>query len=109
MKERPGGELRTEFRMRHADNSYRWFELEARQRPRATTARVRCVGLMREVTDAKRAQERLMHDAVHDSLTGLPNRELFLDRLAGRHHPRHAGGPGAPGACCSSTSTGSRA
>ena len=34
------------------------------------------------MTDAKRAQERLMHDAVHDSLTGLPNRELFLDRLA---------------------------
>jgi diguanylate cyclase (GGDEF)-like protein len=34
------------------------------------------------VTDAKRAQERLLHDAVHDSLTGLPNRELFLDRLA---------------------------
>ena len=43
---------------------------------------LRCVGLMREVTDAKRAQERLLHDAVHDSLTGLPNRELFLDRLA---------------------------
>jgi diguanylate cyclase (GGDEF)-like protein len=37
---------------------------------------------VREVTDAKRAQERLMHDAVHDSLSGLPNRELFLDRLA---------------------------
>ena len=37
---------------------------------------------MREVTDAKRAQERLLHDAVHDSLSGLPNRELFLDRLA---------------------------
>jgi diguanylate cyclase (GGDEF)-like protein len=37
--------------------------------------------LVRDVTDEKRAQERLMHDAVHDSLTGLPNRELFLDRL----------------------------
>jgi diguanylate cyclase (GGDEF)-like protein len=40
------------------------------------------VGLVREVTDTKRAQERLLHDAVHDSLSGLPNRELFLDRLA---------------------------
>ncbi len=27
------------------------------------------------------SEERLLHDAVHDSLTGLPNRELFFDRL----------------------------
>ena len=27
------------------------------------------------------AEERLLHDAVHDNLTGLPNRELFFDRL----------------------------
>jgi diguanylate cyclase (GGDEF)-like protein/PAS domain S-box-containing protein len=82
IKERPDGELRTEFRMRHADNSYRWFELEAAAVPAADRRNVRCVGLIREVTDSKRAQERLMHDAVHDSLSGLPNRELFLDRLA---------------------------
>ena len=29
----------------------------------------------------KTALERLLHDAVHDNLTGLPNREMFLDRL----------------------------
>jgi diguanylate cyclase (GGDEF)-like protein len=29
----------------------------------------------------KTAEERLLHDAVHDNLTGLPNRQLFLDRL----------------------------
>ena len=42
---------------------------------------MRCVGLMRDITGLKRSHERLMHDAVHDSLTGLPNRELFMDRL----------------------------
>ena len=82
VKERSGGEMRIEFRMRHVDNSYRWFELEAASPPTSDRRNVLCVGLVREVTDAKRAQERLMHDAVHDSLTGLPNRELFLDRLA---------------------------
>ncbi len=82
VKERSGGEMRIEFRMRHVDNSYRWFELEAASAPTSDRRNLRCVGLVREVTDAKRAQERLLHDAVHDSLTGLPNRELFLDRLA---------------------------
>ena len=49
---------------------------------------MRCVGLVRDVTDAKRAHERLLHDAVHDSLTGLPNRELVLDRLGVAVEPR---------------------
>ena len=82
VQERGGGELRIEFRMRHADNSYRWFELEAASVPSQDRRAVRCVGLLREVTESKRAQDRLLHDAVNDSLTGLPNRELFLDRLA---------------------------
>jgi diguanylate cyclase (GGDEF)-like protein/PAS domain S-box-containing protein len=82
VKDRAGGEMRIEFRMRHEDNSYRWLELEAAGVPSADRRNLRCVGLLREVTDAKRAQERLMHDAEHDSLSGLPNRELFLDRLA---------------------------
>jgi diguanylate cyclase (GGDEF)-like protein len=82
VKERGGGEIAIDLRMRHMDNSYRWFDLEAASIPASDPRAVRCVGLMREVTDAKRAQDRLLHDAVHDSLTGLPNRELFLDRLA---------------------------
>ena len=82
VQERNGGNLHIDLRMRHADNSYRWFELEAASVPHTDRKALRCVGLMRDVTEAKRAQERLMHDAVHDNLTGLPNRELFLDRLS---------------------------
>ncbi len=81
MQERTGAKIRTDFRMRHADNTYRWFELEASSVPNQDMRALRCVGLIRDVTDAKRAHERLLHDAVHDSLTGLPNRELMLDRL----------------------------
>jgi diguanylate cyclase (GGDEF)-like protein len=42
---------------------------------------VRCVGTICDITEQKTSEERLLHDAVHDNLTGLPNRELFMDRL----------------------------
>ena len=34
-----------------------------------------------DITQRKRAEEQLLHDALHDGLTGLPNRALFMDRL----------------------------
>ena len=82
VKERPGGELRIEFRMRTSTTPTAGSSSRRPCVPPRDARLLRCVGLIRDVTDAKRAQERLMHDAVHDSLTGLPNRELFLDRLA---------------------------
>jgi diguanylate cyclase (GGDEF)-like protein/PAS domain S-box-containing protein len=36
---------------------------------------------IQDITDRKRAEERLLHDAFHDALTGLPNRSLFVDHL----------------------------
>jgi diguanylate cyclase (GGDEF)-like protein/PAS domain S-box-containing protein len=39
------------------------------------------VGVHDDVTERKLADDRLAHQALHDSLTGLPNRTLFLDRL----------------------------
>jgi diguanylate cyclase (GGDEF)-like protein len=83
VQERSGVRIRTDFRLRHSDNSWRWFELEAASVPNSDGRTLRCVGLLRDVSDMKRAHERLLHDAVHCSLTGLPNRELFLDRMKG--------------------------
>ena len=81
VQERRDGKVKSEFRLRQADNNYRWFELEAAGVPGTDPRSFKCIGLLRDITDAKRAHERLLHDAVHDSLTGLPNRGLLLDRL----------------------------
>jgi diguanylate cyclase (GGDEF)-like protein/PAS domain S-box-containing protein len=38
-------------------------------------------GVLEDITDRKRFEQQLLHDAFHDKLTGLPNRALFMDRL----------------------------
>jgi diguanylate cyclase (GGDEF)-like protein/PAS domain S-box-containing protein len=83
LQENAGGDLQTEFRLKRQDGAYLWYDLRARGAASDNTRLLRCVGLMRDITSLKRSHERLMHDAVHDSLTSLPNRELFLDRLQG--------------------------
>jgi diguanylate cyclase (GGDEF)-like protein/PAS domain S-box-containing protein len=75
------GRVVQDFRMRTADGHYLWFALRARPVVGSDGEVVRLVGTITDVTELKTAQERLLHDAVHDNLTGLPNRELFLDRL----------------------------
>jgi diguanylate cyclase (GGDEF)-like protein len=83
LQEKQGGDLQIDFRLRRHDGSYLWYDLRAHAAPSENARLLRCTGLMRDVTSLKRSHERLIHDAVHDSLTGLPNRELFMDRLQG--------------------------
>ncbi|HEX8162769.1 MAG TPA: EAL domain-containing protein [Pyrinomonadaceae bacterium] len=52
----------------------------SRVRERATD-RAHLIFQTQDITDRKRAEERLLHDAFHDALTGLPNRSLFIDHL----------------------------
>ncbi|RIK87602.1 MAG: sensor domain-containing phosphodiesterase [Hyphomicrobiales bacterium] len=75
------GRVSQSFRMRGADGHYHWFTLKARPIIGSDGEIIRCVGTLVDVTEQKKAEERLLHDAVHDNLTGLPTRELFLDRL----------------------------
>jgi len=83
LQENQGGDLQVDFRLRRHDGTYVWYELRARAAPSDNARLLTCVGLMRDVTNLKRSHDRLMHDAVHDNLTGLPNRELFVDRVGG--------------------------
>ena len=75
------GRLTQDFRLRTPDGHYLWFTLKARPVVGSDGEVVRLVGTLTDVTEFKTAEERLLHDSVHDNLTGLPNRELFMNRL----------------------------
>ena len=75
------GRMNVTFRMRAEDGHFLWFLLKARPIVGSDGEVVRCTGTIADITDAKLSEERLLHDAVHDNLTGLPNRQLFVDRL----------------------------
>ena len=70
-----------EYRIQHRDGSYRWMLARGKAVRDEAGEATRVVGGQTDVTARKQAEKRLQHDAMHDALTGLPNRLLFLDRL----------------------------
>jgi PAS domain S-box-containing protein len=72
---------RLEYRIRHKDGSWRVLESTASAIRGPNGESEGLVVVNRDITDRKRAEDLLVHNAFHDGLTDLPNRALFLDRL----------------------------
>jgi diguanylate cyclase (GGDEF)-like protein/PAS domain S-box-containing protein len=75
------GRLVQDFRLRTTDGHFMWFSLKARPVVGSDGEVARVIGTLSDVTEFRNAEERLLHDSVHDNLTGLPNRKLFIDRI----------------------------
>jgi diguanylate cyclase (GGDEF)-like protein/PAS domain S-box-containing protein len=74
--------FRLEHRMRAADGDWLWVLTRGLAVRGSDGKPSRMAGSQSDITARKRAEEKLQHDALHDDLTGLANRVLFMDRLA---------------------------
>lgn len=74
--------LQTELRIRHRDGHWVWVLCRGVAVRDAAGKPLRMSGSLTDITERKSTEERLVHDAFHDALTGLPNRALFADLLA---------------------------
>jgi diguanylate cyclase (GGDEF)-like protein/PAS domain S-box-containing protein len=73
--------IQEEFRLRKPDGSIVWFDGHGRALRDGENRLVAVEGILTDITDRKLAAEQIATLARTDSLTGLPNRAAFLDRL----------------------------
>ncbi len=81
-----------------------WCQTAKRPLMYPGSAEIQVLGVSTDISERKRAEDQLIHNALHDSLTQLPNRALFLDRTSSRHRTR----PPPPGCFLRRTLTGFR-
>ncbi|HEX7974469.1 MAG TPA: EAL domain-containing protein [Anaerolineales bacterium] len=71
----------SEHRIKHKDGDYRWVINRGLAVRDGSGIATRMAGSQMDTTDRKFAEQKLAHDAFYDTLTHLPNRALFMDRL----------------------------
>ena len=77
-----GETLQGRFRFRHANGNWHWMSrLIVPFRRDESGEVIEVLGVIRDITDVVEAEEQMFHGALHDALTGLPNRSLLMDRL----------------------------
>ena len=75
------GHFESEHRLRDRDGNYLWVNARGIAVSRADGPPCRIAGSLTDITRNKHTEKQLAHEVLHDKLTGLPNRALFIDRL----------------------------
>jgi diguanylate cyclase (GGDEF)-like protein/PAS domain S-box-containing protein len=78
---RTGAPFASDYRILLPDGEVRWLHSRGRLVRDEDGAPLRMLGICQDITSQKTTEEELTRLALHDHLTGLPNRTLFLDRL----------------------------
>jgi diguanylate cyclase (GGDEF)-like protein/PAS domain S-box-containing protein len=71
----------SEFRLRRIDRTYLWVHVTGKMMSEDPAFEPRMVVSVRDITESKTAQDQILELAFHDSLTGLPNRRSFHEKV----------------------------
>jgi len=87
-----GATVTTSFRIRHVDGGYRWFSGRETVFSRGLAGEPKLIlGVAQDISETVRLEQELLHSALHDRQTALPNRVLFEERLEQSAKRAHRG------------------
>ena len=70
-----------EYRIRHFSGNYLWMMAKGLAIRTSSGRATRFAGSQTDVSERKSNEEQMIYDALHDTLTSIPNRTLLLDRI----------------------------
>lgn len=76
------GYISHETRIRNRTGDYLWVRVKGKVLRDKKNTPVRIVGAQSDISTFRKIQEQLLHNALHDNLTSLPNRTLFNERVS---------------------------